>query len=123
MIQRLYIPHKLPGFNEMLGASNRNRHVYNKLKKQVEWWISVEILDQGVKPIKSAFFRFTWHEKLGRGRPRDPDNICAGKKFVLDALQATGILDDDGRHKNVGWFEEVFYGDTQGVEIEIHSRP
>ena len=123
MIQRLYIPHKLPGFNEMLGASNRNRYIYNALKKQVQGWILLELLAQQIEPVKSAHFRITWYEKLGKGRPRDPDNVAAGKKFLFDSLEEAGILDDDGRHKNIGWFEEVIYGDTQAVEIEIHSRP
>lgn len=103
MEQRLIIAGRLPGMNEMLGSSTRiarnynakgGRHTgYSKLKLQ--WGESVTLLcrAQGIKPVPSAHFRFTWIEPNTR---RDPDNISAGKKLIFDGLVTAGVLPEDG---------------------------
>lgn len=91
MIQLLEIPHRLPGFNECTG--HVDKWAYRNLKIVTEECIAVEIRRQRLKPMKFAYVSFVWWEKNTK---RDPDNICAGAKFCLDALVNCKILPNDG---------------------------
>ena len=64
---------------------------------------------------KPCVFKFTWYRK---NRRSDPDNICFAKKFLLDALQEVGIIDNDG-WKNVSGFVDEFYVDKDNPRVEI----
>ena len=50
---------------------------------------------------------------------RDPDNVSAGKKFILDALVKAGILRGDGWKETCGGFEDNFYIDKENPRIEV----
>ena len=115
--QMLWIPGVLPGLNEMLALMNRNRHQYNSVKKKIQAEIVYRCMEQGIKPVESASFLFTWVEK---GRRRDPDNIVAGRKFILDALVSGKYLPGDGWRYVLG-FEDQWEvrRDEPGVYVRI----
>lgn len=85
------INQRLPSFNEYINACRYNRYAGATMKKNTEndimWYINK--LPKFNKPIK---INFTWIEANKR---RDYDNICFGKKFILDALQKAGKLEND----------------------------
>jgi hypothetical protein len=126
--QRLIIRERLPGMNELLGAStgmfgnagSRGRHNgYSKLKKAWGQKIVVLCLEQRLTPTPAAHFRFTWIEP---NRQRDPDNISAGKKLIFDGLVAAGILPEDGWSQILSIREEFRVNRAcPGVVVDILS--
>ena len=103
MQQRLIIRERMPGMNDFLEESTKiarnfnrkgGRHTgYSAMKKKWGRKIAELCLEQELKRVSSAHFRFTWIEP---NRMRDPDNISAGKKLIFDGLVAAGVLPEDG---------------------------
>jgi hypothetical protein len=126
MVQRLWIPEKMPGMNQILharGVVQRGRgsargNAYNTMKRKWHKKIRALCLEQRIHPVEAAEFRFTWYEP---DRRRDPDNISSGgRKIILDSLVAAEILPGDG-WRNVRGFREEFVASSGliGVAVEI----
>lgn len=118
MIQKLWIEGPLPGANELLGAANNNRFTYGKLKKEWHEIIGWHIKRYRIKPVDRAHFTFRWVEK---NMKRDPDNISAGIKLVLDSLVEHGILKNDGWKQIEGFTHSFEVGKDSGVSVTILS--
>ena len=57
------------------------------------------------KPVKGPCkIEFIWYE---HGKRRDLDNIYSAKKYILDAMQTAGIIEDDDRQHVVGLSDEI----------------
>lgn len=96
-MQSFFIPHQLPGMNEIIRAAKGGRKGvgrYSDLKARLnlELWAVVKEakLQRPEWPVRIVFH---WREP---DKSRDLDNIRAGAKFVLDALVLAKVLDDDG---------------------------
>lgn len=123
--QILYIRDKLPDFNTLIKNAStktytlKNGFVVTKYRKEASLainYICDEIVEQGLSPVESLYMSITWYEKNKR---RDPDNIAVSIKYILDALQKTGIIKNDGWEQVTGW-ENKFCVDTDyHVEVEI----
>ena len=116
VFQSLLIPIRLPGLNEMLAGCRQARgrsSAYAIAKNDSTAFVARLCKAQGLVPMSSGKFRFFWHE---RTRRRNPDNIAAGKKFILDGLVQAGILPNDG------WSEVVDYSDVfiHGVKDQVY---
>ena len=63
---------------------------------------------------------FDWYAKNKR---KDPDNIAFGKKFILDAMQESGLIENDG-FKQIWGFSDNFHidKDRPRVEVRIESK-
>lgn len=89
------------------------------MKKRCEQDISVFIkkLPKFKNPVR---INFTWVEGNQR---RDYDNICFAKKFVLDALQKSGKLQNDNRKWVVGFADnfELSKDKTYKVILNIEE--
>ena len=116
--QRLFVPGPLPRLNELIG---RERWYYTSAKKKWGEAIGWEIKRQHLRPMGRVFIRWTWQEKDQR---QDPDNFSGiGKKFILDALVATGILDNDGWKQIAGWTDTwVVVPDSPGVTVILEEQ-
>lgn len=91
--QTLVIQSMLAGLNEMIGKARTHWSQGAKQKKDQEYLICQEIMVARLKPIRGTFtLDILWVE---RDEKRDPDNIIAAKKFILDALQKMGIIVND----------------------------
>ena len=114
------IPLKLPSLNDYILKCRSNRFAGAQMKKKVEKDISLYISKLPVfrKPIK---INFTWIEANKR---RDYDNICFAKKFVLDALQSCGKLENDNRKWVVGFTDsfELSEDKTYKVILNIEEQ-
>ena len=96
MTYKLAINGRLPGFNELFGAANANRHVGNHLKQQAQNAIMWHIRQQlrGVHIDKPVILHYSYWEP---NRKRDKDNVSAGAhKLVQDALVKMGVILNDG---------------------------
>lgn len=120
--QGLIIRGRLPTLNEMMNAK-RQRYGgqadgYSVMKKKAGQMIGECILAAKLQPMKSpVVVELIW---CATDRRTDPDNIAAGKKFILDALVTHGVLEDDG-WKQVAGFMDRFKVDkgNPGVEVLI----
>ena len=66
-----------------------------------------------------SIFKFTWYRK---NRRTDPDNIAFSKKFILDAMQEVGIIENDGWSQIAGFIDDYKVDkDNPRVEIELHE--
>ena len=91
------IDSQTPGMNEIIAAAKGMKGrglLYSLMKKDWNQKVSLAAKEAGLKPVESyVFLDFLWQEKTKR---RDPDNVAAGKKFVIDGLVQAGILAGDG---------------------------
>lgn len=114
-VQSFTIPGMLPGLEDMVqmakGPSGIRR--YNEMKCRETERIGLEILRGKVRQCaQGAFLQFTWVEQ---NRKRDKDNISGGgKKLILDAMRAVGIL------RNDGWRDVTGFSDSFSVD---HINP
>lgn len=117
--QAFTVRERLPGLNDYIHALNINRYKGAQLKRDTQDSIIHAIRAAFLKPVKRypVTVRFEWYE---RSRRRDLDNIASAKKFVLDALQESGILAGDGQ-KQVRGFQDVFFVPSKwdGVTVII----
>lgn len=116
-IYRVEIPMKLPSLNEYINVCRTNPYKASKFKKDIEDEISLYLRDlpRFEKPIK---IHFHWIEENKR---RDLDNVCYGKKHILDAMVKSGVLKDDNR-KCVTAFTDTFgYEKEARVILEIEE--
>lgn len=101
------------------GGSGGKRLAWARMKKA--WTDSVALLAKAgkLKPVPRAWLRFRWHEKA---RNRDPDNVAAARKFILDGLVVAGVLRDDGWDEIVGFEDSWLVSDKPGVEVIIETE-
>ena len=114
---RVEIPMKLPSLNEYINVCRTNPYKASKFKRDIEDEIGLYLRDlpRFEKPIK---IHFHWIEENKR---RDLDNICYGKKHILDAMVKSGVLSDDNR-KCVTAFTDTFgYEKEARVILEIEE--
>lgn len=109
------IPLKLPSLNEYIDVCRTNPYKASKFKKDLESTIGIFLSRLPVfeRPIK---IHFHWVEENKR---RDLDNICAAKKFILDAMVKQGKLKDDNRRFVAAFTDTFEYQKEAKVVIEI----
>lgn len=118
-----FIPGRLPGLNEMIGAAKRGRgkqNAYAREKKAIEQYIISTIHAEKIPFFHRCKIGFTWIEP---NRRRDIDNISVGKKYILDALVKAGVLHDDNWNHVKGFLDENFLCDKKkpGVMVRIEE--
>ena len=115
-IQCLWIPGCLPGMNEIIDTARTHWAKSAEQKQNYTDLVASYCVLNRLKPMKRVWLSITYHEKNQR---RDPDNIAAGKKFILDGLVQAGVLANDG-HAQVAGFDESFCFDgREGVEVVL----
>lgn len=113
---------KLPSLNEVINKNRANKHAGNKYKQDLEARICMYIQDdvrkRNLSPMGESpcVIRITWHERTKR---RDVDNIQGAQKFILDALQKSGIILNDSRKYVRQIYHEIVDDATDGVFVEI----
>jgi len=118
MSEKIYIPIKFPGMNEMIAAAKRNPHVYSAMKKEFTEAAAWHFKIANLRKCEEIFLELTWYEKTER---RDPDNVVAAKKFLFDGLIMAEVIPNDTKKFIIGWKEVVVYkdGNKQGVEVVL----
>ena len=107
------IPGRLPGFNEIIDAAKRNPHEYARMKET--YTAMVAWLVKKLPRFEKVALVITWYEPDQR---RDPDNIMAGQKFILDGLVAAGTIPNDSQRYIQGILHR-FRVDKQNPRIEV----
>jgi len=114
----LTIPGRLPGMNEIIAAAKLRKRNYkeyavmkDKNTEQVAWLA----IQSHIPRFEKAYFIITWYEPDLR---RDPDNIMAGQKFILDGLVAAGVLPGDSQKYILGIYHR-FKVDRKNPRVEV----
>ena len=119
-MQKLTIPGRLDGLNEVIKANRTNIYLGAKIKKGNEQVVKDCIAIYRIKKENEpVFLKFTWIEP---NRKRDKDNIASAKKMILDALVRSDIIDNDG-WKNIIGFSDYFDIDKENPRIEVEIIP
>lgn len=117
------IDDKLPSLNDYINVCRRNKYNGAKFKKDVENLILIYIRNATVKKIltptdKPVIVHFEWHEKTKR---RDADNIASAKKYILDAMQTSGIIPNDNRKFVKGFTDAIIDDKKDFVVVKIEE--
>lgn len=115
---KLVIPGSLPGMNEILAASNNNRHVYNEMKKRHTRLIAILARKQNIPTLPKSDYIITW---ICENQKRDKDNIMTGQKFIFDGLVEAERIKNDG-WKQIGDVTHRFLVDKLNPRIEIEIQ-
>jgi len=111
----IYVPGKFPGMNEIVKVSKIHFGAYSGMKKKYTLIFSLAL--SGFKPRSEPVdIGIKWIYKEKR---RDPDNIMAGQKFILDGLVNNGVLKNDTLSDINSLNHSFARGDEDGVEITI----
>lgn len=116
---KFVISGRLPGLNEIINANRGNRYAGAGQKKKETRRCALEIISQTTERITGPFtIRVTWIERDLR---RDPDNVCAGIKFIADALVETGRVTNDTRAfvREIGHVFPLPDKTNPRIEVEI----
>lgn len=111
----------MPGFNDFIAAAasrGRSYYGYNVLKNKWGKILTLAIESADIIPIDKIFLHMIWWEPT---KKRDPDNIASFIKVILDALQKTEVIENDGWRHVKGWRNEFKIGDKRGVEVRIYE--
>ena len=114
---QIVIPGELTDLNAFIKKINYNRFAGASVKKseteRVYWECKKELLSKIKKyPV---MITFSWFSKDCR---KDLDNVCFGKKFILDGLVMAGVLENDSR-KFVAGFQDLFFIDAKHPRVEV----
>ena len=114
-VYKCEIPYKFPSLNDYTYACRSNWKAGQSMKKKVQKAIApyIQQIPVCTKPIK---IHFLWVEENKR---RDYDNVAFAKKFILDALQENGKLENDNRKWVKGFSDDFTYGEEAKVIITI----
>lgn len=120
------IPNRLPSLNEYINACRRNKYTGAKMKQEseelVKWAIRLHKAKGNLTNVAGSFIvDFEWSE---RTRKRDPDNVSAfGKKVILDALQVTGVIQNDSPKYVKGFSDKFIYSLNKNfIKVTIISK-
>lgn len=112
MNQQFVIPFRLPGLNEVNAANRANPYAGAKLKKNVDAAVCTVIKAARIRPVEHPCIVHMTFMEPGR---RDADNVESAKKFILDALVKSGIIQNDSPKYVLGSpsFTRYVRGDPQ----------
>jgi len=88
---RIEVKGELPDLNSYINAERGNRYGGAKIKKEATNIVAWQVMNMP-KITEPKHFHFHWYVKNKR---KDPDNVAFACKFVLDGLQAAGVLPKD----------------------------
>lgn len=112
------VDQSLPTLNEIIKASKRHWGTYSAMKKKYNDIVVSAIVGAGCVPAtphQRVDVMCTWHEN---GKKRDPDNVMAGIKFVLDAMVNAGVIENDTRDNIDSITHVTIVGDRRRVLVE-----
>ena len=112
------IPIRLPGLNEYTAQNRRNKFAGAKMKADIERQLVAYITAQKPKRHTRVRIIFRWREE---NKKRDLDNVAFAKKFILDALVASGVLPNDGWANVVGFEDHFEVSKQPGVRVELEE--
>lgn len=118
----LIIKGRLDNLNDYTNACRSNKYAGAGCKAKNEEIITDYINEQlvGVHFQGKTYLHFRWIEP---NRNRDLDNVCFAKKFILDALVRSEVIETDGWSGVMGFTDEFGVdADDPRIEVVIEGR-
>jgi hypothetical protein len=115
-----FVPGRLPNLNDMIFEARGNKYASAVQKKLYTKRVAdvIRLTFRGYKAMGKVWLSCHW---LEINRRRDPDNVCAAKKYILDGMVVAGLLDKDG-WDNIGGFTDTWeVGKDPGVWVEVRE--
>jgi len=106
---------RLPGLNEMIEAAKSHFGAYASMKQtytDMVAWLAKKLPKYKYEQVNIII---TWYEP---NEKRDPDNIMAGQKFILDALVHAGVIPNDSQ-KYIAGIVHRFRVDKRRPRVEV----
>lgn len=123
---KFVIPGRLPCMNDLITTNRRNRYAGAKLKKDTQKQIEDVLLPQiqlrstaryGFSGKVAVIVRFYEPDKR-----RDEDNVLSGMKFIFDAMQGIGLIENDNQaHLHIAHAEVFVDKKNPRIEIELEQ--
>lgn len=119
-METLIIKGDLPTMNEIVDAAKKETFKYRpyaEMKRAYTDLVAWTTLSQlkGVK-FERVDLKITWFCK---NKKKDPDNIMAGQKFIIDGLVSAGLIPNDG-WKNINSITHCFEIDSNNPRVEVN---
>lgn len=115
---KIIIPGELPALNEIIEAAKSHYGKYSSTKKdytEIVGWYALK-QTQIEKPVE------VWIKWFTKDAKKDPDNVAAGVKFILDGLKEAGVIKNDTRQ----WIKKIVHEfpepDKKNPRIEIELK-
>lgn len=107
---------RFPTLNEYIDCERGSTIAAAAMKKKCTEQVKEQCLLQQIQPVNGKVdLLFEWHSSTRH----DPDNVAFAKKFILDGLQAAGVLENDNR-KFIGiMVDEIIQDDEDYVILHI----
>lgn len=107
---------RFPTLNEYIDCERGSTIAAAAMKKKCTEQVKNQCLSQQIESVKGKVgLLFEWHSSTRH----DPDNVAFAKKFILDGLQAAGVLENDNR-KFIGTMaDEIVNDDDDFVIVHI----
>lgn len=107
---------RFPTLNEYIDCERGSTIAAAAMKKKCTEQVKEQCLSQHIQPVNGKVdLLFEWHSSTRH----DPDNVAFAKKFILDGLQAAGVLENDNR-KFIGTMaDEIIQDDEDYVILHI----
>lgn len=107
---------RFPTLNEYIDCERGSTIAAATMKKKCTEQVKEQCLLQQIQPVNGKIdLLFEWHSSTRH----DPDNVAFAKKFILDGLQAAGVLENDNR-KFIGTMaDEIIQDDEDYVILHI----
>ena len=119
----LFLDFPLPTLNEMIRTARGNKYAAAAQKKKYTDLVAAEIMVQ-TYPTHYQFdaisLDITWIETK---KKRDPDNVFAAVKFILDGIVAADLIKDDDRDHVASITNRLAVSDFRGVAVMVSSVP
>lgn len=101
-------------WNKVLGLMGKSPFKHAAWKKKQESLIASQLLTVPRIDFRGKYV-YNWHEPNKR---KDPGNIAGSEKLIADALQKSGIIENDGWGQISG-IEHKFFIDKENPRLEL----
>ena len=109
-----------PGANELEDAARAHWSVAHKLRKKWKDWFIIHMVPLPKRKLKRVWLKITYLEVNMEGQyARDPDNIAAIKKILLDSLKDAEVIPDDKHEQIAGWTESFKLDPNGGIRLRL----
>ena len=110
------IPGRFPGMNEIVAEAKKGKGKYQPYAQMKEKYTNMVAWVAARMPkFNKIDVTITWVEPNMR---RDPDNIMAAQKFILDGFVRAGIIKDDSQ-KYINSITHRFEADKRNPRVKV----
>ena len=113
---------ELTDLNNYISAMNKNRYAGNSKKQQNTHVVALYARKAKQDGLAITNYPITleidWYVP---NRRKDPDNIAFAKKYILDGMQQSELIRNDGFKEIAGWTER-FHIDKDNPRVVIKIK-